>query len=161
MPVCPESLRRTLCDLGRVARLEDLGSHGPLLASAGACSLFHCLFGRDSIRMALDLLEDFPAVARVTLLELARLQGVFDNPRGEEEPGRILHEYRQPDDPHAPRLSEFWDMPYFGAVDSTPQWVNLLRAFCDRQASTELLHAHTMDRRGRTGSVLKSWRRAA
>src|SRR3712207_5286626 len=94
--------------------LGDLGAGGPLLASAGADSLFHCLFGRDSIRMAMDLLADFPAVARSTLVELARLQGVCDNPRGDEEPGRILHEFRHPDDPHAVRLSELWDFPYYG-----------------------------------------------
>ncbi len=65
----------------RVERLADLGKNGPLLASAGDVSLFHCLFGRDAIRMAFDLLDDFPAVAYGTLLELARLQGVAHDPR--------------------------------------------------------------------------------
>src|SRR3982075_3972717 len=103
-------LERVLCDLGRVERLQDLGTNGPLLASAGADSLFHCLFGRDAIRMAMDLLDDFPAVTRSTLLDLARLQGVTHNPRGDEEPGRILHEFRAPDDPHAIRLAaKGWD----------------------------------------------------
>src|SRR5438270_12548678 len=86
-------LERVLCELGRVERLQDLGTNGPLLASAGADSLFHCLFGRDAIRMAMDLLDDFPAVTHSTLLDLARLQGVTHNPRGDEEPGRILHEF--------------------------------------------------------------------
>ena len=89
-PVVLRPLCGTLRELGRVRRLADLGAGGPLLASAGADSLFHGLFGRDAIRMAMDLLEDFPQVARATLLELARLQGVQDNPRAEEEPGRIL-----------------------------------------------------------------------
>src|SRR3954451_22076803 len=93
------ALRQTLCQLGQVERLEDLGQAGPLLASAGTDSLFHCLFGRDAIRMALDLLHDFPAVAQATLLELARLQGVVVRPRAEEEPGRILHEHRRAGDP--------------------------------------------------------------
>ena len=97
-------LNDVLCELGRVDHMADLGTNGPLLASAGADSLFHCLFGRDSIRMAMDLLDDFPAVARSTLVELARLQGVEINPRSDEEPGRILHEFRHPDDPHAVRL---------------------------------------------------------
>jgi glycogen debranching enzyme len=123
----------TLCELGRVERLAELGTNGPLLASAGADSLFHCLFGRDAIRMALDLLDDFPAVARSTIVELARLQGVADNPRAEEEPGRILHEHRHPDDPHAQRLASYWDFPYYGAVDTTPQWINLLGAYCGQQ----------------------------
>jgi glycogen debranching enzyme len=160
MSIHVEVLTRTLCDLGGVDRLEKLGQRGPLLASAGASSLFHCLFGRDSIRMAQDLLEDFPAVARVTLLELARLQGVVDNPRGEEEPGRILHEYRDPENPHTARLVEVWDMPYFGAVDSTPQWVNLLCSLCARQASTDMLRERVTDRLGHTVTLLQSLLRA-
>src|ERR1051326_884480 len=99
------ALERVLCDVGRVERIAALGTNGPLLASAGRSSLFNCLFGRDSIRMAMDLLEQFPTVARVTLLELARLQGVRYNRRAEEEPGRILHEQRSVDDPFYPQLS--------------------------------------------------------
>ena len=130
-----DALVRVLCELGRVEWLSELGTNGPLVASAGAHSLFHCLFGRDAIRMAVDLLADFPAVARTTLIELARLQGVHDNPRSEEEPGRILHEHRHPDDPHAVRLAAYWDFPYYGAVDTTPQWVNLLVAYSARFGS--------------------------
>ena len=122
-----------LCEIGGVERLADLGTNGPLLASAGTESLFHCLFGRDALRMALDLLDDFPAVARSTLVELASLQGVVLNLRSEEEPGRILHESRVPDDPHALRLAQTdWSFPYYGSVDATPQWVNLLGAYCER-----------------------------
>ena len=145
IPLTP--LIEVLCELGRVERLAELGSRGPLLASAGARSLFHCLFGRDAIRMAMDLLEDFPSVARATLLDLARLQGVTHNPRGEEEPGRILHEFRAPDDPHAIRLSADggWDFPYYGAVDATPQWINLLGAYCAARG-TDLLDERLTDR---------------
>jgi glycogen debranching enzyme len=148
IPLSP--LVTILCELGRVDRLTDLGTNGPLLASAGSDSLFHCLFGRDAIRMAMDLLDDFPAVARATLLDLARLQGVEDNPRGEEEPGRILHEFRAPDDPHAIRLSAAgWDFPYYGTVDATPQWINLLSAYCARHG-TELLDEALTDRAWRS-----------
>jgi glycogen debranching enzyme len=128
-----ETLVGVLCEIGRVEQLRDLGNGGPLLASAGGDSLFHCLFGRDALRMALDLIDDFPAVAERTLVDLARLQGVAVNPRSEEEPGRILHEFRAPDDPHAARLLELgWDFPYYGTVDATPQWINLLGAYCER-----------------------------
>ena len=145
-----------LCELGRVERLSDLGANGPLVASAGADSLFHCLFGRDSIRMAMDLLDDFPAVARATLLDLARLQGVTVNPRGDEEPGRILHEFRAPDDPHAIELSAAgWDFPYYGAVDVTPQWINLLGAYCARYG-TGLLDEALTDRAWRSITVRDS-----
>ena len=150
------ALVRVLCELGRVDRLSDLGSQGPLLASAGAHSLFHCLFGRDAIRMAMDLLDDFEAVSRATLLDLAKLQGVTDNPRAEEEPGRILHEFRAPDDPHAVRLVEGgWEFPYFGAVDTTPQWVNLLGAHCARYGDA-VLDELLMDRAWRSITVRDS-----
>ena len=102
--------------------------------------------------MAMDLLEDFPAVARATVLDLARLQGVRDNPRGEEEPGRILHEHRSPDDPHAARLALYWDLPYYGSVDSTPQWINLLVSLCAHDGDSILAAALT-DRLGRTRTV--------
>jgi glycogen debranching enzyme len=151
-----ETLIRVLCELGRVERLSELGTNGPLLASAGAHSLFHCLFGRDSLRMATDLLEDFPAVAHSTLFELARLQGVTDNVRGEEEPGRILHEFRHPDDPHAIRLgADGWDFPYYGAVDTTPQWINLLGAYCARHG-TAILDETVTDRLWRSVTIRDS-----
>jgi glycogen debranching enzyme len=148
----PDALAQTLCELGRVERLAELGSNGPLLASAGADSLFHCLFGRDALRMADDLLEDFPRVSHATLLDLARLQGVRDNPRGDEEPGRILHEYRGPDDP---RATSEWDFPYYGAVDTTPQWINLLGAYC-RQQGTGILDEQLTDRAWRSLTVRDS-----
>lgn len=149
------ALRRALCDIGRVQRLEDLGSHGPLLASAGAHSLFHCLFGRDAIRMAMDLLDDFPRVAHTTLLELARLQGVRYHSRAEEEPGRILHEHRHADDALAEHLRERWDFPYFGAVDSTPQWINLLGQYCHRHGA-DILDETVVDRRQRRRTLRHS-----
>src|ERR1700687_1817791 len=127
----PDELSTVLCELGGVEQLSALGSNGPLLASGGSESLFHCLFGRDSMRMAADLLDDFPAVARATLIELARLQGVTGNPRAEEQPRRILHEFRPPDDPHTPGAGQ-WDFPYYGAVDTTPQWITLLHAYALR-----------------------------
>lgn len=146
----------TLCELGRVEQLADLGLGGPLVASAGKESLFHCLFGRDSIRMATDLLEDFPSLAHTTLLELARLQGVRYHPRGEEEPGRILHEHRHPDDPHTTRLEVLWDFPYYGAVDSTPQWINLLAAYRECAGDPGMLDEPVVDRRWRRLSLRDS-----
>jgi glycogen debranching enzyme len=138
-------LTRTLCALGRVTNLRDLGSQGPLLASAGPDSRFRCLFGRDAIRMAMDLLHGFPAVGRATLLTLATLQGVRWNERSEEEPGRMLHEHRQPDDPEAIRLGKHWDFPYYGAVDTTPQWINLLLAYTAAYG-TDILEEAFVDR---------------
>ncbi|MER9240909.1 hypothetical protein [Mesorhizobium sp. M0633] len=150
-----DALAGTLCKLGGVGNVRDLGSAGPMRASADDTGLFHCLFGRDAIRMALDLLEDFPEVARTTLVTLAMLQGVRMNARSEEEPGRFLHEHRMPDDPHAVRLNEFWDWPYYGAVDTTPQWINLLTMYTAVQGF-DILREELTDRRSRIVSIRDS-----
>jgi glycogen debranching enzyme len=105
--------------------------------------------------MAFDLLDDFPTVARATLLALARLQGVHRNPRAEEEPGRILHEDRPPDDALLPGLEQVWSFPYYGSVDSTPQWINLLAAYTAR-AGDDILSVEIVDRLGRRVTVLDS-----
>ena len=149
------ALARVLCHLGRVERLSELGTRGPLLASAGAHSLFHCLFGRDAIRMALDLVDDFPRVAEATLLSLATLQGVRHDPRAEEEPGRIIHEHRAEDDVLRPALEQAWSFPYYGAVDSTPQWLNLLATYTAR-AGDAILDAPIVDRLGRQITLFDS-----
>src|SRR4051794_38946249 len=53
------------------------------------------IFGRDSLEVAEDLLKLKPKLAERIILTLARLQGeVFDDTR-EEEPGKIVHEYRR------------------------------------------------------------------
>ena len=55
---------------------------------------FHALFGRDSLITALQVLPAAPEVARATLRALAARQGDADDPEIDEEPGKILHEYR-------------------------------------------------------------------
>ena len=55
---------------------------------------FHALFGRDSLITALQVLPERPDVARATLRALAALQGSRDDPETDEEPGKILHEFR-------------------------------------------------------------------
>jgi glycogen debranching enzyme len=112
--------------------VERLGRRGPLDASAPGSSAYACLFGRDSLRMALDLLDDFPEVARQTIRRLTALQGMRNNPRAEEEPGRILHEQRCSTDPSAHELLALWDLPYYGSVDATPLYVCLIGAYSAR-----------------------------
>ena len=129
---------------------------GPLTASAGEESWFRCLFGRDALRTAIDLLDDFPRLAHSTLIQLARLQGVRDNPRGEEEPGRILHEHRYAHDPYAALLRRHWDLPYYGAIDTTPMWINALVAYCDKLRDGSILRARSTNRQRRRVSLLES-----
>ena len=84
---------------------------------------FSCLFGRDSIITALQLLCVRPQVARSTLSILARLQAAdFDDWR-DAQPGKILHELREGELANA---SEIPHSPYYGTVDATPLWLMLL-----------------------------------
>lgn len=103
------------------------------------------VFGRDSLRVAEDLMPWFPSIARQVAITLARHQGkTFDLTR-EEEPGRIHHEYRadflgfERVGPEQRRIMEqlaaHWgwlvegrELCYYGTVDATPQFVRLI---CD------------------------------
>src|SRR3569833_1161531 len=110
-------VERALCRLARTRTLARLGSTGPLDAAWGADSLYSAaLYGRDALMMAMDLLADFPAVARATLEALTHLQGTKVDRKSEEEPGRILHEHRYT----AKSRNPHWDYPYYGSVDATP-----------------------------------------
>jgi glycogen debranching enzyme len=91
-----------------------------------AQNLYNCLFGRDSLIIS-DLLFAVKPHLRLNVISaLAINQGkVFDGD-SEEEPGRIAHEVRSPDDPVAHKLTAegAWKFPYFGSVDATLIWMN-------------------------------------
>ena len=102
---------------------------------------FHALFGRDSLITALQVLPLRPDVARATLRALAALQGTADDPDTDEEPGKILHEFR----PHAePRFAELgWPVRdgrllYYGSADSTSWFLVVLAALGDEALNAEL-----------------------
>lgn len=84
---------------------------------------YNTLFGRDSLISAWQMLKIDPSIARATLQILAKCQGKTVNPRAEEEPGKILHEYLF--DPKEPAELHEWDFPYYGSVDSTPLFIIL------------------------------------
>src|SRR4051812_23422300 len=52
------------------------------------------IFGRDSLEVADDLLDVKPALVHNILLTLGRLQGLRIDKLNEEQPGKIIHEYR-------------------------------------------------------------------
>lgn len=130
-----------LLRLAQAERPAQVGGFGPVLASIalegrGKEPEFHryeTVFGRDSLRTAIDLVEDFPALAHVTLVKLAETQGVTTDSAREEEPGRIAHEIRDPAiDPIAQQLTaeRGWGWPYYGSVDATPEFIRTLAAYC-------------------------------
>jgi glycogen debranching enzyme len=95
---------------------------------------YEALFGRDSLRVAMDLISLFPQLTSETLVKLAENQGVEINDSREEEPGRIPHEIRSEDDPFAHELTaEYgWGWPYYGSIDATPQFIRTFFAYSNR-----------------------------
>jgi glycogen debranching enzyme len=126
-------------------------------------------FGRDSLEVAEDLLEIRPDIARAVILRLASLQGTVIDPRTEEEPGKIHHEYRaltiegEDVDEAGSRifhqLAEQWQMAdtpegfaaltefiYYGTVDATPLYVRLVSEYA-RLVSASILEEEYTPRR--------------
>ena len=84
---------------------------------------FATMFGRDSIIASYQALMLNPQLAAETLRVLALLQGKEKNDWRDEEPGKILHEYREGE---MTRAGEMPFGPYYGSVDATPLWLILL-----------------------------------
>lgn len=102
---------------------------------------FHALFGRDSLITALAVMPAQPDVARATLRMLASLQGRRDDPETDEEPGKIVHEYR----PHAEQrfADTGWpvrdgELRYYGSADSTLWFLVVLATLGDAALTEEL-----------------------
>ena len=149
-PDKPSSLEQLL-RLTRSSHTGEIGRAGPALASLAMDSrrslhveneadaehlhLYEALFGRDSLRVASFLVDSYPELAHHTILALAELQGVTYDPSREEEPGRIVHEARTPDDPIALKLTAElgWQWPYYGAVDTTGEFIRTLAAYVGRE----------------------------
>lgn len=137
----PSSVRE-LYRLTQATTHEEVGEFGPILASLALETIqgdapeelhrYEALFGRDSLRVALDLLPLYPRLTRTTILSLARLQGLEYNAVREEEPGRIIHESRDIEDTVRQELTDVygWDWPYYGSVDATPEFIRTIAAYC-------------------------------
>ena len=118
--------------------------------------LYEVVFGRDSLRVAIDLISSYPELARTTVLRLAELQGIAHNIARDEEPGKIVHEARDDDDPLAVDLTERlgWNWPYYGSVDATPEFIRTLTAYCRLSEENNAFLSETyVDRRGVERSI--------
>lgn len=98
---------------------------------------YNTLFGRDSLISAWQMLEIDPSIARATLQILAKYQGKAINPRAEEDPGKILHEYRF--DPKEQAELPEWDFPYYGSVDSTLLFIILAGKYLQQTSERTFL----------------------
>jgi glycogen debranching enzyme len=97
---------------------------------------FATMFGRDSIIAAYQSLMLNPQLASETLRVLASLQGKEKNDWRDEEPGKILHEYREGE---MTRAGEMPFGPYYGSVDATPLWLILLSETFNWTADEQLV----------------------
>jgi len=83
---------------------------------------YDAFFGRDSAIVAMQTLAYKPEIARHCLRLLAHWQGKKADPWRDEEPGKILHEWRQDE---MTVTGELPFSPYYGSVDSTPLFLLL------------------------------------
>ncbi|ASJ07915.1 aminotransferase [Thermococcus siculi] len=83
---------------------------------------FACPFGRDAIITSLFLLPYYPEYAAGTLRLFGAIQGRKNDPRSEEEPGKIPHEFRLGELAQSGKIPFG---PYYGTVDATPLYVAL------------------------------------
>jgi glycogen debranching enzyme len=109
-------LRRSEYDLAALRVIEPGGKS----YVASGSPWFMTLFGRDSLLTAWMALPLDVGLAIGTLRALADRQGTNDDPLTEEQPGRILHQLRGPQD-SAEDTSH-----YYGTIDATALFVMLL-----------------------------------
>ena len=150
----PSSIREML-RLTRATSPNDIGKAGPAIAALSRnvdnnetpahLRLYETIFGRDSLRVAIDLISSYPQLARSTTLELAKLQGLEDNISREEELGRIVHEVRDANDPIALELTKTrgWGWPYYATVDATPEFIRTLTAYIQRSEENRAFLSET------------------
>jgi glycogen debranching enzyme len=92
-------------------------------------------FGRDALITSLQVLPFEPEIARGTLRFLARHIGTRDDDFTDQEPGKILHEYRRGE---MAACREIPFIPYYGSVDATPLYLMLLAEYFRWTADLDL-----------------------
>lgn len=115
--------------------ISDIG-YGPF--PVAGVPWFAVPFGRDSLITALQMLPINPAVAKGTLLTMAAFQGTEVNPWRDEQPGKIMHELRKGE---LSRTDKVPFGPYYGSVDSTPLYLNLMADYFDWTGDEETIRS--------------------
>lgn len=152
----PLSTARALLRLGRVDLLDELGAAGPLHAATTADARadadpelrkFEAVFARDALRVSEFIGGRFPRLRWATVHALARVQGLEHDAAREEEPGKIVHEWRDPTDPVAQRIAaeSGWGWPYYGAVDTTPLFIRAVTGLLDSDPATGVAELERSD----------------
>jgi glycogen debranching enzyme len=151
--------------------LRTVTSKSGLGVYASSDRLFRgAVFGRDSLEVAEDIMNIRPRLVERIILTLASLQGETENHTNEEEPGKIVHEYRTPIVDGKPlnpvsqeifdRLSARWggnsqELAYYGSVDATPHYVRTLARYIE-DYGLDILNRQVRLRSGNEISVLDS-----
>jgi glycogen debranching enzyme len=132
------------------------------------------VFGRDSLRVGLDLVPWFPDLIQEILVSLAWLQGDHTDDEAEEEPGKLPHEYRPrrigqrtltaAEASALEKLRAIWknqpDIVYYGAVDATPQFIRLM-SMAARLHGPQILQIGFVHKSGGVRTLADSVRLAA
>lgn len=144
-----------------VEKTNDIGTNGPCVAALpfednyGEAELrkFEHLFGRDSLIEAIFLKDLHPQLLESTVLRLAELQGVADDPQSGEQPGGILHDNMDPNDPVARKFAilQGWKFPFYATVDATPLFISAI-SNCVQNNPVFLEREYT-DKRGQSKTV--------
>lgn len=125
-------LDRSMRDLRMLWDETEEGVHFPVAGTPW----FDALFGRDSLIIGLQTLAFRPEIARETLKALSRWQGKRLDPERDEEPGKILHEYRRGEVSQSGQLPF---SPYYGTIDATPLFLLLAAEYYRWTADRRLL----------------------
>lgn len=95
-------------------------------------------FGRDSLITAIQSLSANPDMARGTLATMAAFQGREVNSYCDEQPGKIMHEFR-PGELTRIGLKPFG--PYYGTIDATPLFLNLAADYLSWTGDLEFIRS--------------------
>jgi glycogen debranching enzyme len=111
----------------RALRLENRPGGGQtVVLPAAGLPWFLTLFGRDTLITAYQTLAFGPNLTHGALLKLAAHQGRVVDDFTDQEPGKILHEFRSGE---LTRLGLMPHNPYYGTVDATQLWLILLSEY--------------------------------
>jgi glycogen debranching enzyme len=117
---------RSTADLPALRIALHLPEEGVITLPAAGLPWFLTVFGRDTLITAYQSLWLGPQLAKGALLSLAMLQGRKRDDFTDEEPGKILHEYRTGE---LTQLGLKPHSPYYGTADATILWLILLSEY--------------------------------
>jgi glycogen debranching enzyme len=128
--------QKTVVDLTALRIEIRLKGESMVLPAAGL-PWFLTIFGRDTLITAYQTICLAPELARGALLALAMFQATEYDDFTDQEPGKILHEYRSGE---LTRLGLKPHNPYYGAADTTQLWLIVLSEYWRWTGDDELVH---------------------